>query len=105
MPSEKNIQRSIIRWLNSQEIVWHVKTTQGGYGRAGIPDIIACVAGEFLAIEVKAPGGRPSKLQAHEILKIAKAGGMVVVTDNLDEVKQAVDMLRRRSSFTHSKES
>ena len=31
--------------------------------RAGIPDIIACIKGRFIGIEVKDEGNKPSELQ------------------------------------------
>lgn len=57
-----------------------------GYGRAGIPDIIACYKGKFLAIECKAGYNKPTPLQEREITAIHKAGGsaMVVREDTVD---------------------
>jgi Holliday junction resolvase len=55
-------------------------------GRAGVPDIIACFKGHFLAIEAKAGKNKPTALQEREIANIRKAGGhaMVLNEDNLD---------------------
>lgn len=57
-----------------------------GYGRAGIPDIIVCYKGKFLAIECKAGYNKPTPLQEREITAIHKAGGaaMVVREDTTD---------------------
>ena len=47
-----------------------------GYGRAGIPDVVACLPnGRFLAIECKAGKGKPTALQLRELAKIAEARG------------------------------
>lgn len=46
------------------------------YGTAGIPDIIACIGGRFVAFEVKTETGKLSKLQEITIDKIRKAGGL-----------------------------
>lgn len=57
-----------------------------GYGRVGIPDIIACMRGKFLAIECKAGKNVPTLLQEREIEAIKQAGGeaMVIREDNID---------------------
>ena len=59
---------------------------QNGYGRAGVPDIIACYRGHFLAIECKAGFNKPTALQEREMAAIQKAGGsaMVVREDTVD---------------------
>lgn len=57
------------------------------YGTAGLPDIIACVNGRFVAFEVKAPSGKTTKLQEATIRKILKAGGVAAVIRSVDEVK------------------
>ena len=45
------------------------------YGTAGIPDVIACVNGRFVAFEVKTPTGKLTRLQEITIEKIRAAGG------------------------------
>lgn len=61
-----------------------------GYGRAGIPDIIVCYRGKFLAIECKAGYNKPTPLQEREIAAIHKAGGsaMVVREDTIDLLEE-----------------
>jgi Holliday junction resolvase len=69
---------------------WYFLPAQNGYGRAGIPDIIVCYKGRFLAIECKAGYNKPTALQEREILAIHKAGGsaMVVREDTLDQLER-----------------
>jgi Holliday junction resolvase len=50
-----------------------------GFGRAGIPDIVACKKGKFLAIECKAGRGKTTALQEREIARIKAAGGKALV--------------------------
>lgn len=47
--------------------------------RSGIPDLLCCVNGYFVAIEVKASKGKPSELQLWNIKKIKEAGGIAMV--------------------------
>jgi Holliday junction resolvase len=51
----------------------------GGFGRSGIPDIIVCHRGRFLAIECKAGSNKPTALQEREMLLIRNAGGSAIV--------------------------
>ncbi|WP_242844806.1 VRR-NUC domain-containing protein [Clostridium botulinum] len=44
--------------------------------KAGIPDIIACVNGTLVGIEVKAPNGKASELQKRNIRLIQESGGL-----------------------------
>lgn len=61
---------------------------QNGYGRSGIPDIIVCYKGRFLAIECKAGYNNPTALQEREMAAIHKAGGsaMVVREDTVEHL-------------------
>ena len=69
--------------------VWYFMPAMGAYGRAGIPDFIACYKGKFLAVEAKAGYNQTTALQEREIVGIHKAGGaaMVVREDTLDELE------------------
>lgn len=49
------------------------------FTKAGVPDILACINGYFVGIEVKAQHGKPSELQLYNIDKIRKAGGFAFV--------------------------
>ena len=66
------------KFLESQG-AWYVKFFANSFTKSGIPDILACVNGYFVGIEVKAQNGKPSELQLHNIRKIRQAGGFAVV--------------------------
>jgi Holliday junction resolvase len=63
-----------------------------GLGRAGIPDIIVCLHGYFLAIECKAGKGKTTALQDRELQRIRNAGGVALVINenNMDELKDVL---------------
>ena len=65
---------------------YHFSPATGGYGSSGVPDLIACYKGKFIGIECKAGKNQPTALQADNIARIRKCGGiaMVVREDNLD---------------------
>jgi len=59
-----------------------------GYGRSGVPDIVACVNGLFLGIECKAGKNTTTPLQDRELAAIRAAGGvsMVLNENNMQEL-------------------
>jgi len=54
---------------------------------SGIPDLILCVMGRFVAIELKFGKGKATPLQDHVITKINLAKGCAAVCRNLEEVR------------------
>lgn len=75
---EKSYENKIKRYLKERGC-YRVKYFGTMYSEAGTPDILACVNGYFLAIEVKADDGKPSELQLVKIDAIRKAGGFAYV--------------------------
>jgi Holliday junction resolvase len=70
--------------------IYHFSPFQAGMGRAGIPDIICCYNGLFVAIECKAGKGKTTALQEREINAIRTAKGLafVINEDNVDHLKE-----------------
>jgi len=64
----------------------------GGYGGSGVPDIIACYEGFFLAIECKAGKNRPTPLQEKNLRDIDLAGGFALVV-NETNMHNIVDVI------------
>jgi Holliday junction resolvase len=60
---------------------FHFSPASNGFGRAGIPDIIVCHCGYFLAIECKAGKGRTTLLQERELARIRKSRGVALVVN------------------------
>ena len=71
---EKAFENKIKAYLKSIG-AYFIKTHGDRFSRVGTPDIIACVNGHFVAVEVKAENGKPSELQIHHIEQIQKSGG------------------------------
>ena len=87
---ESNTVTSILRYLRTIPNCFAWKTHGGMYGTAGIPDIIACVGGRFIAFEVKTPIGKATPLQEATIQKILAAGGTAAVVRSVDEVRAII---------------
>lgn len=72
---EKNFQTKVIKWFESIG-GYVVNVWGGGYQRAGIPDLLICYKGLFVALELKTETGRVHELQHYNIDAISKAGGI-----------------------------
>lgn len=64
--------------MKVEMVGWYTKIWGGGFQKSGIPDLICCVNGVMLAVEVKASNGRPSELQKLNINRINTSGGIGV---------------------------
>lgn len=88
MAKEQDIQTSIMNYISSIGGLPIKFNNIGIYAKAGVSDILACVKGRFVAIEVKKPGKKPTALQNIFIEAINQIGGIAFWTDNLDDVKE-----------------
>ena len=69
---------------------WYFAPMTGGFGKSGVPDIIVCWRGLFLAIECKAGKNQPTLLQEREMQGIRNAEGtaLVIREDNVHELEE-----------------
>ena len=80
---EGKVKRKVVAVLKEHG-VWYFFPANNGFGKEGIPDLIAIVRGQFFGIEVKADKTRkPTALQVKCGQEIQNAGGwwMVVFDD------------------------
>jgi Holliday junction resolvase len=82
---EGKVKVAVVKLLNKYN-AYYFFPPANGYGRAGIPDIVCCVKGKFVAIECKAGTNTTTALQDREINKIRTAEGhaMVVNEENIE---------------------
>lgn len=92
---EKIVKDKVVSVLKSEEVYYFFPATHG-FGRSGVPDIVCCVNGKFLAIECKAGNNKPTALQIREIESIRRNQGVAVVVDetNWDMVRDLVKKLK-----------
>ncbi len=91
---EADIVRAILKYLKTVPGCFSWKEHGGMYGTAGIPDIICCIKGRFVAFEVKTPVGKPTALQEATIRKILAAEGIAQIVRSVDEVRAVIDSLQ-----------
>ena len=95
---EKKVKAKVVEILKAHGVYYFFPATYG-MGRSGVPDIICCYKGRFLAIECKAGAGKTTALQDRELDLIKKAGGvqMVVNEKNLGEVAVLLNVMKKLS--------
>ena len=89
MTPEAKVKKRVREMLDKLGI-YHFSPPGMGLGRSGIPDIIACYNGHFVAVECKAGTNKPTPLQERELNRIMNAGGeaFVVNEDNITELHE-----------------
>jgi Holliday junction resolvase len=92
---EKIVKDKVVSVLKSEGVYYFFPATHG-FGRSGVPDIVCCVSGKFLAIECKANGNKPTALQIREIESIRRNDGVAIIVDetNWDMVRDLVKRLK-----------
>jgi len=79
MATPESKTKARVKRILEEAGVYFFMPPANGYGRAGIPDVIACVNGFFLAIECKAGKGTTTALQERELQRIQAARGIARV--------------------------
>ena len=92
MTPEKKVKKAVSNILDMYGAYYFSPVT-GGFGRSGVPDIIACYRGSFIGIECKAGTNKPTELQKKEIAKIQKAKGSAIVV-NEETIYLVEDVLK-----------
>lgn len=92
MTPEGAVKLKVKKYLVSKG-VYYFMPVSNGMGRHGIPDIICCVNGQFLAIETKAGKGKVTALQQREMECISAAGGHPIVVNDNEETFEALQCL------------
>lgn len=89
---EATLTQKVKDWLDKQDDVFYWKASDRF--QKGISDIIACVGGKFVAIELKAEDGKATPHQKLFIAAAKQAGGIGGVCYTLGEVKALVEEAR-----------
>jgi hypothetical protein len=87
---ERDIERHVCDYAKSKGVYVRKFVSPN---HSGVPDRIFCFAGRVLFVEFKAPGKKPTLLQALEIKVLAKAGMKVCVCDDKVAGRLLIDAL------------
>ncbi len=97
LTAEAKVKKKVKEILD-QMGVYHFSPMQNGMGRAGIPDIIGCLDGQFLGIECKAGKGTTTALQERELTRIQNAGGYALVVNetNINQLWEIKEWIQNK---------
>lgn len=85
MTPEGMLTRSVRDLLHTFGIFhWKVFQALGSY--LGVSDILGIYKGKFLAIELKAPKGKPSLAQVDFLDRVRSEGGIAILAYSLEDV-------------------
>ena len=90
---ESEIIKQIQEYLKTLPECFFWKEHGGQFGTGGMPDIIACYKGKFVAFEVKTETGKVSILQRVTIRRIQAAGGIAEVVRSVDDARAVIQKL------------
>jgi len=92
----ESLVKKNVRKLLDELKIYHFMPPANGFGRAGIPDIIGCMDGHFIAIECKAGKGTTTALQDRELAAIRDHGGNIFIAreDNLEDLRLLLENIR-----------
>lgn len=77
---ESKVKKKVVDLLKSYGVYFFYPVT-GGYGRSGVPDIVACWKGRFIGIECKTKGNPPTALQMKNLMQITDQHGISLLVD------------------------
>lgn len=91
--SEKWVKAQVVKMLKEVS-AYYFYPVANGYMSSGVPDIISCYKGKFIAIECKAGGNKPTALQVKNIDAIKDNGGIALVINenNLEDLKEILNV-------------
>ena len=86
---EKAVKRKVVAIIKEYD-AYYFYPISGGYGASGVPDIVCCYRGMFIAFECKAGKNTVTALQGKNIQHIRDNGGIarIINEDNIEEVRR-----------------
>lgn len=93
--SETKLKESVLKYLRTN-LIYCFKVHGSKFMEPGIPDIVACVNGKFLGIELKRPGAKNEQSEQQQIheANIKTSNGVYLLADSLEEVVETVEKLK-----------
>lgn len=92
--TEKTFQSKLIKLIEKNN-GYVVKFNASAISKIGVPDLLACINGKFVGLEVKKENGKPSEIQLWNIEQIKKSGGiaMVVKPSDYENIEKLIEKL------------
>jgi len=94
MTPEGKVKKKVTDILKALNI-YYFTPVSGGYGKSGVPDIVACFNGRFIGIECKAGQNQPTALQTAQLEAIKRARGLAFVVNEDSLLHLHIQLLLR----------
>ncbi len=94
MGAEKDFEKKVKDYIKSKNC-WGVKFFANKFTKSGIPDLLTCINGYFVSVELKALNGKPSELQLYNQKQIRNARGIAIILypNQFSQFKKMVESL------------
>lgn len=98
---ESRLQRNIRRHLEQSFRCRFFKVWGGPFTEAGLPDLVGCVDGLFIGLEVKrdAKDSQPTEIQLETLRSFRRCGGYACVVTSTAEAAAVVRAAKRLSKI------
>ena len=97
-PAKRERERDIVAAVKAfldQVGAYYIRLVGGPMLRHGLPDLIICAGGRFIALELKSTGRKPTRKQLEELNAVNSAGGVGLWADStakaLSALKDVID--------------
>ena len=84
MTPEAKVKQKVVDRLKELGVYYFFPVANPMYGTRGVPDIVACMAGRFIAIECKAAGNVLTELQKRNFELIEKNFGVALECNDIN---------------------
>lgn len=94
MTPEAKVKKKVVETLKRLG-AYYFQPVTGGFGRSGVPDLVACYKGRFIGIECKSGNKKPTALQLKNLNDIIGQGGIALVIneDNTNTLEYDLKLL------------
>lgn len=90
---EKSLQKATLKYLRERGF-WAINIHGNEFVR-GVPDILACILGRFVALELKTGEGVVSTIQTQRLRAIEKSGGVARVVRSIEDVERIITEIKQ----------
>jgi Holliday junction resolvase len=90
---ESKVKKEVTNYLKELGAYYFFPVTSG-FGRSGVPDIVACLDGKFVGIECKAGDNQPTALQVKNLKAIRSAGGLSFCVNSVKVLRELLESER-----------
>lgn len=86
-PLERTLRERIKNFLNSIPDCMVTVRHQAGYGTKGDPDLVGCIRGRHIELEIKRPTNKPTPIQVKRMDAWKSVGAIVGCVCDIDQTR------------------